>query len=176
MKLKRCLKGRRWQPSMFIRIKKRWSNRPHKHLAANIAEPHKPCYVYSAQLIESKRVEGKPRQKVLAVLATIRETELSNSYAQFCFWQQCIEVLEAQNALDQKHINKIKELVLLPVPDEIVKGMYSFYWGKHSQRLKLEGKQLLEKMKSINTSQSVVPKVGRFTILGTTKQFEDKAA
>jgi len=45
---------------------------------------------YSAELVESYRLSGKPRQKVLAFLGSIKQSELSSVTNRYYFWHQLV--------------------------------------------------------------------------------------
>ncbi len=43
-------------------------------------------YSYTAVLVESYRVNGKPRQKIIASIATIKDRDYGNSWERSRFW------------------------------------------------------------------------------------------
>jgi hypothetical protein len=71
---------------MYVRWKKRKSIDKHpEHHWQKASE-----LTYSAELVESTRINGKPRQKVLAFLGSIKHSELANVTARFYFWHTIV--------------------------------------------------------------------------------------
>ncbi|HAT45533.1 MAG TPA: hypothetical protein DDW33_14130 [Ktedonobacter sp.] len=67
---------------MFVRWKKRTSHAKKSWLR----EDHGATL--SAYLVESIRIEGKPRQKVIAFIHSIREPELTSLTSRYYFWHK----------------------------------------------------------------------------------------
>src|SRR5258708_10085528 len=67
---------------IFVRWKKRKSvdTRP-DHQIYRAGE-----LTYSAELVESYRLNGKPRQKVIAFLGSIKQSELGSVTSRYYFW------------------------------------------------------------------------------------------
>src|SRR5579864_9453945 len=52
-----------------------------------------------AQLVENKRIEGKPRQKVLAYLYHIKQSELASVTTRYYFWYNVARELKQDYVL-----------------------------------------------------------------------------
>jgi hypothetical protein len=67
---------------MFVRWKKRKSvDKQPGHQLWKAGE-----LTYSAELVESYRLNGKPRQKVIAFLGSIKQSELASVTSRYYFW------------------------------------------------------------------------------------------
>jgi hypothetical protein len=67
---------------MYVRWKKRISHAKKSW----IREDHGATL--SAELVESVRIDGKPRQKVIAFIHSIRDTEVSSLTSRYYFWYE----------------------------------------------------------------------------------------
>ncbi len=67
---------------MFVRWKKRTSHAKKSW----IRDDHGATL--SAELVESVRIDGKPRQKVVAFIHSIREPEVSSLTSRYYFWYE----------------------------------------------------------------------------------------
>ena len=71
---------------MFVRWKKRKSvDRRPDHQLWKAGE-----VTYSIELVESYRLGGKPRQKVIAFLGSIKQSELASVTRRYYFWHQLV--------------------------------------------------------------------------------------
>lgn len=93
---------------MFVRWKRR-------KLKGKLSRGDDPGYALDAVLVESVRINGKPRQKFLAHLATIEERLLHQTVARFCFWRNVHFSLQPL-AIDVETIEKINAALLSIVP------------------------------------------------------------
>jgi hypothetical protein len=67
---------------MFVRWKKRKSVDKHPgHQWRKAGE-----LTYSAELVESMRINGKPRQRVIVFLGSIKQSELASVTSRYYFW------------------------------------------------------------------------------------------
>lgn len=76
-----------------------------------------------AQLVESKRVDGKPRQKVIAYLGSIRLHDLNRARSRLAFWRHAQAAFrKAGLTNEQKHQvdRALQTRVAKPSPDEVV--------------------------------------------------------
>ena len=71
---------------MFVRWKKR-------KRATKCGAPQR--YSWYAEVVESVRIDGKPRQKVIAYLASIKPKDLPFAWERAYFWQRANEKLDA---------------------------------------------------------------------------------
>jgi len=69
----------------------RWKRRALKNGRRYHPDPH----LLSAYLVESRRVDGKPRQRILAYLGSINERFLDATWQQRNFWLTASQKLEA---------------------------------------------------------------------------------
>ena len=75
---------------MYIRWKKRKAaHRPGYRYSGRY------CDHYSAVVVETRRVEGKPRQFVVQHLASISDDMRVNEYPQVAFWRKALTKLDA---------------------------------------------------------------------------------
>jgi hypothetical protein len=75
-----------------------------------------------AQLVESKRVDGKPRQKVIAYLGSIRLHDLNRARSRLAFWRHAQAAFrKAGLTNEQKHQvdRALQSRVAKPSPDEV---------------------------------------------------------
>src|SRR2546423_7050610 len=86
---------------MFVRWKKRKSIDKHPdHQIYKAGE-----MTYSAELVESMRINGKPRQRVVALLGSIKQSELASVTSRYYFWHHLMT-------------EKMKEYPLRTLPPE----------------------------------------------------------
>ena len=81
---------------MFVRWKR------HKRRSRKQSEPdgkggwkwiEEPRFLLSAALVRSERVNGKPRQRIVAYLASIRENLLGETWPRIWFWDSADKAL-----------------------------------------------------------------------------------
>lgn len=90
---------------MFIRIKKQLNKET----------------LLSAVLVESQRIAGKPRQKILGYISSIRETNLHLVPCRLNFWNKAEEKLNTMNLSDIERKNiylKLEKFVSKVTPEE----------------------------------------------------------
>jgi hypothetical protein len=91
---------------MFVR----WKTRPR----AGFDGP-----LLSAVLVRSERINGKPRQKIVACLASIRETIIDNPYRRYYFWRKVDKRLESLGLEKAEHERIVAALASrVPRPTE----------------------------------------------------------
>lgn len=71
--------------------------------------------LYTAYLVESKRIDGKPRQRTI-YLASIRDTQIENPHQRLQFWQSVQKKIQAL-CLAQEQLHTIKAQLLQRIPD-----------------------------------------------------------
>lgn len=79
-------------------------------------------YALSAQLVESRRVDGKPRQKVIKYLGTINESKITYVGHRIGFWRTASAAFKALNLPpEQQHAIELAlhDRVPFPTKDEI---------------------------------------------------------
>ncbi len=89
---------------MFVRWKRRESTYARERSRTRADERGATLY---AVLVESVRVDGKPRQKFICQLAKVREKKLDYESMPFQFWKEAIEKLNTL-ALDESERKKIE--------------------------------------------------------------------
>ena len=89
---------------MFVRWKKR-----------TLKERYRPGYAHYAQLIECRRIDGKPCQRVIKHLGAIRDGGREISGHQFGFWDAVDRALD-ELALDATARQKVETALLAEVP------------------------------------------------------------
>ena len=91
---------------MFVRwkrrkLKKRW----------------RPGYAHYAQLVESRRIDGKPRQRVIKYLGAVRNPEQLSPGQRFGFWDTANKALsELDLDGDARQAIEAKLLAVVPRP------------------------------------------------------------
>jgi hypothetical protein len=78
-------------------------------------EPRTHTVKYSAALVENRRVDGKPRQKVLAYLGVVPEGGLKRQHWCVGFWRRVNERLDQHNPSAAERL-KIIEVITQRVP------------------------------------------------------------
>ena len=86
----------------------RWKKR-------KLKKHYRPGYVRYAQLVECRRVDGKPRQKVIKHLGAIRDYEREVQGHQFGFWDTADRALD-ELGLDAEARQEIERVLLAEVP------------------------------------------------------------
>ena len=96
---------------MFVKFSKR--TRPYTPGWAGVAE-REPHRTVIAQLVESRRVDGQPRQQILAHLGTCREP-LSEPMHRLQFYERCAWVLDDLDLSDDERA-RIEEQLAARIP------------------------------------------------------------
>ena len=78
---------------MFVRWKRRLLSPAKTNRAAVAGKDAERHHALDCVLVESRRVDGKPRQRQLAYLGTIREDRVATAEAADAFWRRTEEVL-----------------------------------------------------------------------------------
>lgn len=106
---------------MFARWKKRRLKRPESNGdAAGV--------VHYALLVRSIRVKGKPRQKIVRYLGSIRESKINRAGYRVTFWMRVERMLKKQKIKDsiyQTILITLSKVVPLPTKDEVEKLLLS---------------------------------------------------
>ena len=98
---------------MFVRWKRRESSyKPSSEYGRYIAA-NRGASIY-AVLVESVRVNGKPRQNFVCHLAKVREAELTERYLPFYFWKKVTEKLNSMS-LDESERVKIEQQLAVKI-------------------------------------------------------------
>jgi integrase/recombinase XerD len=100
---------------MFARWKKRQLKRPEP-------DGNAPGVVLYAVLVRSIRVKGKPRQKIVRYLGSIRESKINKAGYRIAFWMKVERALKKQKVGDsiyQKILATLSKVVSLPTKDEV---------------------------------------------------------
>src|SRR5262245_5726237 len=95
---------------MFVRWKKRLLHKEKGH------------HALSAVLVQSARVNGKPRQRIIRYLATVSEKDLRVTAHRESFWasvDQHLDDLAIDSALRQQVEEKLTAVVARPTPAEL---------------------------------------------------------
>jgi integrase/recombinase XerD len=101
--------------SLFARWKKRRLKRPE-------ANGDAAGVVRYAVLVRSIRVKGKPRQKVVRYLGSIRESKINKAGYRIAFWMRVERMLKKQkveNSIYQKILRTLSNEVPLPSKEEV---------------------------------------------------------
>jgi hypothetical protein len=99
------------------RVFVRWKRRPLQHRHEWSPPDEQALY---AVLVESARVDGKPRQRVVGYLAAIREGELASALAVERFWRDVDRVLDTLALDDKRPSIEGKIAATVPRPDPVV--------------------------------------------------------
>src|SRR4051794_35317314 len=93
---------------MYVRWKKRMRSRRHRPTGE---------HMLTAILVESRRVDGKPRQHILAYLGTISERYTAAYYHQLDFWTSANLHIDSLN-LDSETVTRLRSTLerIVPVP------------------------------------------------------------
>src|SRR5262245_31779952 len=106
---------------MFVRWKTRT---PRRSWYADF--PHRnPGPSYSAVLVRSERVDGKPRQKVVLYLGHIKEKYRHSPARRFYFWERADRLLDSLNltpAERQKIEEQLSAVVRRAIRDEVAQA------------------------------------------------------
>lgn len=100
---------------MFVRWKKQQLKRPE-------ANGDAAGVVRYAVLVRSLRVKGKPRQKVVRYLGSIRESRINRAGYRIAFWmnvERNLKKLKLGDHIYQKILNTLSNVVPLPTKDEV---------------------------------------------------------
>jgi hypothetical protein len=95
---------------MYVRWKKRES-RARRGYVETVQNPDPPV-ILTAMAVESVRVDGKPRQRIVAYLGTIWERNIEHVWRRHYFWEAADKAL---NAMPQPHRSKIEAELLAKV-------------------------------------------------------------
>ena len=72
--------------------------------------------------MQSIRVKGKPRQKIVRYLGSIRESKINKAGYRVAFWMKVERMLKKQKVEDsiyQKILNTLSKVVPLPTKEEV---------------------------------------------------------
>ena len=114
----------------------RWQVKPRTKKSLNVWKSD----LLTATLVESRRVNGKPRQQVVAYLGSIREVcAVDPKYVnhQLGFWNRVGEVLDrlANRVSSEERVKieaKLRERVLVPAPEAVTENIEK--WGKWAKQ------------------------------------------
>jgi hypothetical protein len=84
-----------------------------------MGDPAPPHVTRAAQLVESRRVDGQPRQRVVAYLATIDEATMVSFDTRRAFWDTVhdrLDQLRQAGVIDEKQQDKIDATLARTVP------------------------------------------------------------
>lgn len=120
---------------MFLRWKKR------KFTAKDGAED----VWLSAQIVESHRIDGKPRQKVIRVLGEIRESHLPLILERYGFWVRLERNLQDHPMeLPEKVKEKLMVTVKEPTMDEVWEEEDRIAQNRHYKRSMERGNEIVQ--------------------------------
>lgn len=91
---------------MYVRWKKRMRSRRHRPTGE---------HMLTAMLVVSKRIDGKPRQHILAYLGTISERHTTAYYHQLDFWTSAVPHINSLN-LDAETVARLRANLERTVP------------------------------------------------------------
>jgi len=94
---------------MFIRWERRLLARPTPIAPEN--------YSLYAQVVESRRINGKPRQKILKYIGSIKEDCVTNAKDQKNFWEQAnkqLDDLKLEPEQRQRLVESLRKKVAYP--------------------------------------------------------------
>ncbi len=113
---------------MFVRWKRRESSYKHRGwIFRNIALERGATI--SAVLVESVRVDGKPRQRFICHLAKVREKQLDEKFTPFHFWRNATNKL-ASLPLDDSEKKKIEDQLSAKIPRPSDAEAAEFWQGR----------------------------------------------
>lgn len=109
---------------MFVRWKK--VRRANKRYAGKST----PVTLHVAYLVKSERIDGKPRQKTIAYLASIKDYQIQYATHRRYFWQRVKATLQ-RLTLTEKEVQAIEQALLLrvtiPTDEDIAEWLRSAY-------------------------------------------------
>lgn len=106
-------------PAMFAR----WKRRPLKRAGKDGCQTDEALY---AVLVRSVRVRGKPRQKVVKYLGSIRRSEIGNPEERMNFWltiERELKDIKVEEGPYKKIINTLSKVVPLPTEREVADAL-----------------------------------------------------
>jgi len=104
---------------MYVRWKRRVRAHKPKRVGYWIREAAPPHVTRAAQLVEMRRVNGRPRQRVLAHLATIDEATMVSFDTSRAFWdvvRDRLDQLRHAGVIDETQQDKIDATLARTVP------------------------------------------------------------
>jgi len=104
---------------MYVRWKRRVRAHKPKRVGNWIRDPAPPHVTRTAQLVESRRVDGQPRQRVVAHLATIDEATMVSFDTRRDFWdviRDRLDQLRRAGVIDETQQDKIDATLARTVP------------------------------------------------------------
>ena len=104
---------------MYVRWKRRVRAHKPKRVGYWTGDPAPPHLTRAAQLVESRRVNGQPRQRVLAHLATIDEAMMVSFDARRAFWdviRDRLDQLRRAGVIDETQQDAIDATLARTVP------------------------------------------------------------
>jgi hypothetical protein len=104
---------------MYVRWKRRVRAHKPKRVGYWTRDPAPPHVTRTAQLVESRRVDGQPRQRVVAHLATIDEATMVSFDTRRAFWdviRDRLDQLRRAGVIDETQQDKIDATLARTVP------------------------------------------------------------
>ncbi len=104
---------------MYVRWKRRIRAHKPKRVGSWMRGPASPHVTRAAQLVEMRRVNGQPRQRVVAHLATIDEATMVSFDTRRAFWdvvRNRLDQLRQAGVIDEMQQDKIDATLARTVP------------------------------------------------------------
>jgi hypothetical protein len=104
---------------MYVRWKRRVRAHKPKRVGYWMREPAPPHVTRAAQLVESRRVNGQPRQRFVAHLATIDEATMVSFETRRAFWdviRDRLDQLRRAGVIDETQQDEIDATLARTVP------------------------------------------------------------
>jgi len=124
---------------MYVRWKRRVRAHKPKRVGYWTRDPAPPHVTRAAQLVETRRVNGQPRQRVVAHLATIDEATMVSFDTRRAFWEAIrdrLDQLRCAGVIDETQQDKIDATLARTVPHPTQEE-----WNAYNARLVRIGKE-----------------------------------
>jgi hypothetical protein len=117
---------------MYVRWKRRVRAHKPKRVGYWTRDPAPPHVTRAAQLVEMRRVNGQPRQRVVAHLATIDEATMVSFDTRRVFWDVIhdrLDQLRRAGVIDETQQDKIDATLARTVPHPTQEEWNVYYAG-----------------------------------------------
>ena len=140
---------------MYVRWKRRVRAHRPKRVGSWMRDPSPPHVTRAAQLVETRRVNGQPRQRVVAHLATIDEATMVTFDTRRAFWDAVrdrLNQLRQAGVIDEMQQDKIDATLARTVPHPTQKewNAYNAEWA----RIRKEQRHVTEERKHVTEEQA----------------------
>jgi hypothetical protein len=130
---------------MYVRWKRRVRAHQPKRVGYLMRDPAPPHVTRAAQLVVSRRVNGQPRQRVVAHLATIDEATMVSFETRRAFWDAIrdrLEQLRRAGVIDETQQDEIDATLARTVPPPTQEEWNAYNAGL--ARIRKEQRQITE--------------------------------